>query len=56
MELWKPTWLTNRGFMASIVFDANEMSTFDQAEQIANRICEAFGIDPDAPWVRPEAA
>lgn len=56
MEPWKPNWLTNRGYMASVVFAVNEMSTFEEAEQIANRICEAFGVDPDEPWVRPEAA
>lgn len=56
MEPWKPSWLTNRGWIAATVFDVDEMSTFQNAELIADKVCQAFGIDPDAPFIRPEAA
>lgn len=52
---WKPNWLTNRGFIAGLVFDVNELSTFEQAELIADKVCEAFAINPQAPYIRPEA-
>lgn len=56
MAEWKPNWLTNRGKIAGVVFDVDEMTTFDTAEGIADRVCEAFGIDPSAPYIKPEAA
>lgn len=56
MGEWKPQWLTNRAKIAAIVFEVNELSTFKDAESIADKMCEAFGINPTAPYVTPEAA
>lgn len=47
--------LTNRGYIAAIVFEVNELATFEEAERIADMVCEAFGLDPTARWV-PAAA
>lgn len=56
MPEWKPQWLTNRAKIAAIVFEVNELSTFQDAELIADKVCEAFGITPDGPFITPEAA
>lgn len=42
--------LTNKGMVASIVFNTIETVTFEQAERIGWEVCAALGIPADEPW------
>lgn len=44
--------LTNRGMVASIVFEVQELATFEEAERIADMVCSAFGVNPKLTWKR----
>lgn len=42
--------LSNKGMVASLVFDTVELATFEQAERIGFEVCVALDVDPDGAW------